>query len=125
MSNAYLNKQKAAHNAVFDTAQELVTQFCVDVFTIILHNREHYGHGRMLEVRAEFEELRKKYSVCFDTKHPEADYYRELLDREMRAVHGDEANKFEDRYPMAREILYDKPVKTEKTVRPKKRKKKH
>lgn len=116
MGNAYLKKQTAAQNAVFDTAQDFMLQFCVDLMTIVFHKRG-YGAERMKDAIEDFMQLHDKYLTAFDVKHPEADYHRELLDREMRSVFGDEASPFEERYPMAKKIRYDKPMKQHKKRR--------
>lgn len=88
-------------------------QFCVDLMTIVLHKRG-YGAERMTAIIEEFIKLHDKYLTAFDVTHPEADYYRELLDREMRSVFGDKADPFEERYPTVKEIRYDKPYKHKK-----------
>lgn len=113
MHNAYLKKQQAVQNALFDATQDFMLQFCVDLMTIVLHNRG-YGAERMTAVIEEFMEMHNKYIDAFDVKNPEADYVRELLDREMRSVFGDKADSFDVRYPMAKEIRYDKPLKHKK-----------
>lgn len=111
--NAYFKKQDAVKNAVFDVTQDFMLQFCVDLMTIVLHNRG-YGAERMTAAIEEFMELHNKYINAFNVKNPEADYFRELLDREMRSVFGDKTDPFDVRYPMAKEIRYDKPMRHKK-----------
>lgn len=111
--NAYLKKQKAVQQAVFEAAQDFMMQFDVDIMTIVLHNRG-FGAERMEAIINEFMELHDKYIAAFDVQDPEADYMRELLDREMRSVFGDKASPFNERYPIAKEIRYDKPLRHKK-----------
>ena len=49
MGNAYLKKQKAAHQAVFEATQDFMMQYDVDIMTIVLHNRG-FGAERMTAI---------------------------------------------------------------------------
>lgn len=51
--NAYLKKQQAVQNAVFDATQDFMLQFCVDLMTIVLHKRG-YGAERIILWRKKF-----------------------------------------------------------------------
>jgi hypothetical protein len=113
MSNGYLNRKNAERNALIFAAQDAMMQYDVDILTILLHSRG-YGKTRMMTLIDEFIKLHDKYMIAFDPSEPEADYYRELLDREMRAVFGEDADPFEVRFPAAKQIFYDKPMKHKK-----------
>lgn len=113
MRNAYLEKKNAEKRALIRAAQEMMAQYDVDIFTMVLHRRG-YGEARMTELLHEFLKLQEEYLIAFDPNEPEADYYRELLDREMRAVYGEKADPFEVRYPMAKSIFYDRPLRHKK-----------
>lgn len=108
MGNQYLDRQKAKQTIMLRVAQEIATQYAVDCFTVLLHERG-YGAERMTALLKDFAEMQEKFLVAFDPKEPEADYYREVLDRELRAIYGSKADPFEVRYPAAYDILYDKP----------------
>ena len=95
-------------------AQEQMQQFDVDIWSMLLHNEEGYGKKRLTELIHKFIALHEKYIIAFDPKHPEADYFRELLDREMRDIWGEEADPFDVRFPYAKQIFYDKPMKHKK-----------
>lgn len=122
MGGKYLDKQKAVNEAVFDAAQEIMLQFDTDIIVATLRQKKK-GRKAIDDFLKTFEELHAFYIVAFNHKHPEADYRRELLDRVMRDVYGDEAVPFEERQPMAKEIRYDKPQKSERPKKSRKRKK--
>ena len=107
--NAYLNKQKLERSAVFVAGWEEGAQYVQDCMMIALHNRG-IGEKRMMEIMEDFKNIHNEHIVCFDPKEAEADYHRELLDREMKAILKDKAQPFEERYPVSIKIRYDKPL---------------
>lgn len=109
MGNAYLDRQKAKQDIMIRAAQEMMMQYDADIFAVLLHRRG-YGAERMTALNKEFQEMHAKFLIAFDPKEPEADYYRELLDRELRDIYGDKMEPFEKRYPVAHDIRYDKPL---------------
>ena len=111
MGNHYLEKQEAVRRANVIVAQDQMQQYDVDIWSVLLHNKKGFGKKVLRELITDFVALHEKYLIAFDPTHPEADYYRELLDRELREIWGDEMEEFEQRHPFAKKIRYDKPAK--------------
>ena len=109
MGNAYLDKQKAKQDKIIRTAQDVAVQYTFDCMVSAMRENNRVSKTAILEIREIFDEKFEKFLVCFDPKHPEADYYRELLDRDQREVFREKAESFEERYPSAYDIRYDKP----------------
>lgn len=116
MGNALLDKQMEVQSAVFAAGWEEGAQYALDCMMIALHNRG-IGEIRMLEILEDFKKIHNEHIVCFDPKEAEADYHRELLDREMKSILKDKAQPFEERYPCSLKIRYDKPYKQHKKRR--------
>lgn len=110
MGNAYMNKQKKQREEIIQAAQDIASQFIVDCMISAMRENNKVSKNAVKEILAEFEKKRTKYIVCFDPKHPEADYYRELLDRDQKEVFGAATKLFDERYPFAYDIRYDKPL---------------
>lgn len=114
MGNAYLDKRKAEIDANVVAGQDAATQFTIDCMMRLLHR--HYGFG---ESRAHFLvtrliEMMSEERKMFDPEEPEADYKREVADRELKETFGKYFNPFDERYPHARKIRYDKPARKKK-----------
>lgn len=72
--------------------------------------KDTIGRGRMTKIFDRMSELIEEYHVAF-TKDPEADYYQEKLDAQLREIWGDELKTFYERYPYVKKMGYDKPRK--------------
>ena len=113
--NDFLAKQKARDRAVFEAGEQIGMQRMIDVISIVLHDpeimrKDTFGKDRMKRV---FDGVKN----AMDFWHPaytagkEADYYQDKMDEALRAVYGDEAIPFHERYPELKRYGYDKPQK--------------
>lgn len=114
MRNSYLDRQSAKQDIIIRAAQDIATQFSADCFISAMRENNRVSKNVVKEILEDYKKKHEKYIVCFDPKHPEADYYRELLDRDQREVFGNETAPFEERYPVAHDIRYDKPLRHKK-----------
>ena len=108
--NGYLQKQQAARDALICVVERVAQQEMVDVFCIALHQVAGMGEKRLQEVIAKVQELQKVFAPAFDTRHPECDYYRELMDRAISEVCSEEHPliPFEERYDELKKVRYDR-----------------
>lgn len=109
VNKGYFEKKVARENALILTARNLAEQYMMDCLVCSMR-KNGISKNKVAQIVKDSAEFYDKFLICFDRKHPEADYYRELLDREQRDVFADKTDKFEDRYPAAYQIYYDKPM---------------
>lgn len=113
MGNAYLQKKHEEAQYYLNLGEAIATQKMWDIFQIVLHDpavmgKDTFGKARLARIYKEMKVMVDEYHTAF-TNDKEADYYQELLDRQLRDIWGDELRTFYDRYPYIKKIQYDKP----------------
>lgn len=100
--NGYLQRQKARDSAYRVAAADTERQFMVDLFCLVLNDRETMGKNALgLErLRRVVTRVMEEYQVWEQalTGGPEADYYQEKLDIALARIMGDELVPFKERY---------------------------
>lgn len=107
--NSYLAKQRAVIDETFRIAERITRQFDVDSYQIALarYAKLGLGHQRIMEITELAEQVREEYRKAFE-KDPEADVYREHLDRELAEISkGRPIIPYEERYPEMKKITYE------------------
>ena len=110
MKNEYAVRQKAAQQAVFVAGMALGFQQAMDYVQCALHDpevmgRDTLGRERIDKVSTGVMKRDEKYSIAYTTQD-EADYYQELLDRELRAIYGEDLVPFDKRHPYLKKYIY-------------------
>ena len=105
----YTDRLDTARNVGFSIGERLGHQRTIDSYQIAMARYEklNLGYQRIMEITDIAEQVRREYEPAF-TKDPEADVYRDRLDRELLAIVQDNAPliTFSERYPEVREITY-------------------
>jgi hypothetical protein len=114
-NNSNLKRQAERNNYYFQTGEQVGFQRCLDYMQALLRNpkymgRDTFGRKRWELLYEGLKECDKLYGDAF-TFGVEADYCQEGLDAQIRAIFGDDALSFMERYPMLKETKYDKPKK--------------
>lgn len=109
-------RQRATMQAVYNAGEDIGIQRMWDYFTIALRDPEIMGKNTFGQERLKrlYEKL-KEISIYFAPAFQdcaEADYYQEILDRNIREAWSEEDfHDFKDRYPALKQFKYDKPRK--------------
>ena len=111
--NAYLARQKAAEDAMYNAGLQIGQQMASDMYDIILNDpdvmgKSVIGRERIVKIRAAAEDALTYYGPAYDIRHPEADVYREKLDNRLRRVWKELLVPFEGRYPLLKKVRYGK-----------------
>lgn len=114
-NNSYLKKQMDRNNFYFQTGEQVGFQRCLDYMQVLLRNpkyvgRDTFGRKRWELLYKGLEECDKTYGAAF-TMSVDADVCQEGLDSHIREIFHDDTLPFKERYPMIKEIKYDKPKK--------------
>lgn len=105
--NQYLAKKEALRVANGIAAQEMERQYCYDQLGILLHEKHGFTGEQLMELFTEREEMRYRDLNMFDPDYVEADVKREHYDRDLEQIYGGIV-PFEERYPHAKKIRYDR-----------------
>lgn len=109
MGKNFLERQEELRQASYEAGFEEGVQYAQDCMVSAMREDNMVSKPVVEKILKVFAEKFEKRSICFNPKHPEADYQRELLDRDQIEVFGEKAEAFEKRYPYALKIRYDKP----------------
>ena len=111
----YMAKQRAMYQGLLDVGEQLGMQKMWDYVQIVLHNpaimgKDTFGACRLDIIFQELKVMADEYHTAFTTDK-EADYYQELMDRQLRDIWGDKTLPFYERYPELKKVRYDKAMK--------------
>lgn len=100
-----LQRQADDRAQAYLRAQHIERQLMMDTAQIALHNLG-WGYERIYKFCEDWMELRKHYTEAFRPENPEADVYREHLDRAIADILKDKAEltPFTERYPDVKNI---------------------
>ena len=115
MSNSYLDKQRAMKQGFLDVGEQFGMQKMWDYIQIVLHDpaimgKDTFGAERLNKIFEAMKSMADEYHTAFTTDK-EADYYQEMLDRQLLDIWGDKTLPFYERYPDLKQIRYDKAMK--------------
>lgn len=104
----FAEKISKERQVVFDIGVQFGRQQSIDMMQLALQNKHGFGEKRIWELLMEMKELIEEFDPAFDTKNPECDYYRELLDRALAQNCGKEHPliPFDERYEYIKKINY-------------------
>lgn len=110
--NPFLDKIKreklACIQAGMDTAwQEFWDLLCITLNDPDVMGKDTFGKERLLKLRKAIAEREEIYCNGMNSG-PEADYYQEKLDENLRRIFGDDLAPFKDRYPYIPQLGYSK-----------------
>ena len=117
MGSAFLDKIEKEKQAAFSAGFDEGVQYAQDCMISAMREGNVVSKPVVEKILKVFEEKFNKFFICFDPKEPEADYQRELIDRDQIEVFGEKAETFEERYPYALKIRYGKPIREHKKRR--------
>ena len=108
----YFKKRNDINQSFLDAGEQLGTQKMWDYICLALRDpavmgKDTFGAKRLEKVYNAMKELASEYHTAF-TDDKEADYYQELLDRQLKDLWGDKFSPFYERYPQLKKIKYDK-----------------
>lgn len=105
--NAYLEKRDQETGAYIKATEEIIRQMMCDTFVIALHDELGFGYERISRIMDAWSENYNYFINACDIKHPEADYFQEILDRQLKYIcRSHEFFPFKERYPRVKEIKY-------------------
>lgn len=108
----FLAQQKQMQQDCIDLGEKFGIQKMWDYISIVLHDpdvmgKDTFGAQRLDKIYEAMKKLADEYSVAF-SQDKEADYYQDMMDRQLKEVYGDRAEPFYVRYPELKKIKYDK-----------------
>lgn len=100
--NAFLEKQRQREDDIFSAGLRCGIQYNNDIYHIVLNDpdvmgKDTFGAARLEKIHKAAEEASDYYSVALDARKPEADVYRERMDRKLRKIWKDRLIPFEER----------------------------
>lgn len=110
--NHYIAQQRSMQQDCIDLGEKFGIQKMWDYLCIALHDpkvmgKDTFGEKRLERLFEALQRLANEYSVAF-SQEKEADYYQDLMYRQLRDIYGDRAEPFYVRYPDLKKIKYDK-----------------
>lgn len=73
------------------------TQLCYDCVAIVLNQEFGWGKERLTKLGEELNSMWNDLSTALED-HPEADYKREVIDRRVVEIFGEDTPRWEERY---------------------------
>lgn len=110
--SGYMQRQRAAEDAMYAAGNRVGLQKMNDFFIIALNDPEVMGKGvlgyeRLCKVLTAVDQLMEKYKDAFDPRKAEADVAQEKLDDRIKKIVGDHPfMPFEERYPELKKCKY-------------------
>ena len=103
-----MERHAAEVQAAFDIGLRVGRQQGIDMMQLSLQRKHGFAEKRMWELLMDIRELYEYFRPAFDVKHPECDYYRELLDRALSQNCGKEHPliPFPERYEDLKQVHY-------------------
>ena len=104
-----LRRQQEREDAALLAGMAIGIQYAIDTLNISLHEYKGWGYDRQMPLMDIWRDNRKCYIDAMDYRKPEADVYREKLDRGLAAAIGGkmELIPFGERYPDLKPVRYD------------------
>ena len=103
-----VERMAAEKQAAFDIGLRIGRQQSIDLVQLALQSKHGFAEKRMWELLTEMTRMFDEFKPAFDVKHPECDYYREMLDRALAQSCGKEHPliPFHERYEDLKQVTY-------------------
>ena len=100
--NAFLEQQRKMEDAIFSAGIRCGIQWNNDIYHMVLNDpkvmgKDTFGAVRLERIHKAAEEASDYYYLALDARNPEADVYRDRIDRRLRKIWKDRLIPFEDR----------------------------
>lgn len=103
-----LGKTRLSDDELVRRAQDIETQYLIDLLCIKLHEKYGFGARRLTDlvgdVMQEHEDNIRLFAFRTQAEEDEALRYRYHLDKELQAIFKDKFSPFDERYPYAKRI---------------------
>ena len=112
MANAFMNQQREMQQYYFQIGEEVGFQRCLDYMQCLLRNHKYvgkdtFGRKRWEKLYEGLKECDRAFGDAF-TQGKEADYCQEKLDANIREIFEEDTLPFAQRYPMFKQVKYNK-----------------
>lgn len=103
-----MERHAAEVQAAFEIGLRVGRQQTIDFLQLALQQKHGMGEKRIWEILMEIKNLYNQFHPAYDIKHPECDYFRELLDRALSQNCGKEHPliPFAERYEDLKQVSY-------------------
>ena len=111
--NSFLDRQRKMEDAIFNAGLRCGIQYNNDIYHIILNDpdimgKDVFGAKRLEKIHRAAEAASEYYEPALDAKNPEADVFRERLDKKLKKIWGERLVPFERRLDELKECRYGK-----------------
>lgn len=97
MKNAYLTRVQMYRELETLRMQRFTRQLCGDLFTIAL-NRCGFGKDRIRKIMETYDKIQLEFAGIWNADEPSTEYSKDLVDRSLRQIFGDDFIPWEVRY---------------------------
>lgn len=108
--SGFLLRQQRREDEAFLSGFYIGVQYAIDTLNISLQETAGWGYERQMRLMETWRENRRYYRAALDARLPEADVYREKLDRSLAGIVRGHMTliPFAQRYPELREVRYER-----------------
>lgn len=111
MGKNYSQRIHDKNIALINAGLQTGKQWLLDMFVIALNDpevmgKDVIGYNRMMRIIRAVSDNDDKLRIAMASADPEADYYRDQIDKRMKSIFKGEFSAFEERYPYLTEIKY-------------------
>lgn len=112
MGKNLLQRQEEMNKAMFSAGEDVGLNRTLDMIMLVLTDpkymgKDTFGKKRFLRIWEGLKEMDKQYCNAF-TDDVDADVCQEKIDARWKALLGDDAQTFYERYPMLKKFDYTK-----------------
>lgn len=109
--SAFLERQRQTEDRMFSAGMRCGIQYNNDIYHVVLNDpeimgKDTFGAERLEKIHRAAERMSDYYSPALDASDPEADYYRDKLDKRLRKIWKDKLLPFEERLHELKKISY-------------------
>nr|DAZ27257.1 MAG TPA: hypothetical protein [Caudoviricetes sp.] len=108
--SGFLQRQREREDEALLMGINIGVQYAIDTLNISLHEADGWAYDRQMRLMEVWKDNRQYYKDALDYRKPEADVYRDKLDKGLITVIGGKAEliPFPERYPDLRPVRYDR-----------------
>lgn len=109
--NAFLERQRQTEDAIFSAGIRCGIQYNNDLYHIALNDpdimgKDVFGAKRLEKLHRAVEAMSEYYEPALSVKNPEADVFRDRIDRRLRKIWKDRLLPFEERLDELKKVSY-------------------
>ena len=109
--NAFLERQRQMEDAMFQAGMRCGIQYNNDIDHIVLNDpdimgKDVMGAKRLEKIHKAAEAMSEYYEPALDARKPEADVFRDRMDKKLRKIWGDRMVPFEERLDELKKCRY-------------------